>query len=207
MNVYDFDNTVYDGESTFDFFLYCLKRRPKLVRFLFPVVSGLLRYKMRLVSREDFAALAEKNMFGMLRLCPDYRTLVERFWDQNMRKIKPFYWERKQADDVIMTASFDFLIEPCLARLGVKHAICSSADLAEGKVTRLCFRENKPLLFDELFPETHADAFYTDSLNDLPMLKHALHGYYVRGRRIYPLSVDADGKPHIQKKNCESELC
>lgn len=201
MNVYDFDNTVYDGESTFDFFLYCLRRRPKLVHFLFPVVSGLLRYKMRLVSRADFAALAQKNMFGMLRLCPDYQTLVERFWDANMRKIKPFYRERKQTDDVIMTASFDFLIEPCLVRLGVKHAVCSSADLEAGKVTRLCFRENKPILFDELFPDAKADAFYTDSLNDLPMLKHASRGYYVRGNRVYPLVFDTDGKPHIQKQN------
>ena len=25
-NIYDFDKTIYDGDSTVDFFLFCLKR-------------------------------------------------------------------------------------------------------------------------------------------------------------------------------------
>lgn len=26
MNVYDFDKTIYDGDSTIDFYLYCVKK-------------------------------------------------------------------------------------------------------------------------------------------------------------------------------------
>lgn len=29
VNLYDFDNTIYDGESTVDFFLFCLKKKKK----------------------------------------------------------------------------------------------------------------------------------------------------------------------------------
>lgn len=32
MNVYDFDETIYDGDSTVDFYKYCL-RRPSVHHF------------------------------------------------------------------------------------------------------------------------------------------------------------------------------
>jgi len=31
MNVYDFDGTIYNGDSTVDFFLFALKRKPSLL--------------------------------------------------------------------------------------------------------------------------------------------------------------------------------
>ena len=37
MNVYDFDKTIYRGDSTMDFWRYCLKRYPKAV------LAGLLQ--------------------------------------------------------------------------------------------------------------------------------------------------------------------
>ena len=40
MNVYDFDNTIYDGESTFDLFLFYLKKKPSLIRLMPTVVSA-----------------------------------------------------------------------------------------------------------------------------------------------------------------------
>ena len=32
MNVYDFDKTIYDGDSSVDFYKFSLKRHPKLAR-------------------------------------------------------------------------------------------------------------------------------------------------------------------------------
>ena len=34
MNVYDFDGTIYDGDSTVDFFLHALKRNPSVLLHL-----------------------------------------------------------------------------------------------------------------------------------------------------------------------------
>lgn len=31
MNVYDFDKTIYYGDSTADFYLFCLKRHKKIL--------------------------------------------------------------------------------------------------------------------------------------------------------------------------------
>ena len=46
MNVYDFDNTIYDGESVFDFYLYSVRRQPKLIRYLFVVVKAFFKYNL-----------------------------------------------------------------------------------------------------------------------------------------------------------------
>ena len=40
MNVYDFDNTIYDGDSTKDIVIYGLKKYPKLV---IPVLKQALK--------------------------------------------------------------------------------------------------------------------------------------------------------------------
>lgn len=42
MRVFDFDGTIYDGESSVDFFLYSLRRHPKNLRLL-PKVLLCLR--------------------------------------------------------------------------------------------------------------------------------------------------------------------
>ena len=41
MNVFDFDNTIYDGESAIDFFLYYLKKDPKLIRYLPSIIVAM----------------------------------------------------------------------------------------------------------------------------------------------------------------------
>lgn len=39
MRVFDFDNTIYDGESVIDFYLFSLRRNPKVARYV-PVEIG-----------------------------------------------------------------------------------------------------------------------------------------------------------------------
>ena len=111
MNVYDFDNTIYDGESSVDFFMFCLKKRPKLIKYIFVVFFNLAKYKLCLISKQELLKLAEKNLFGILDICPDYEKLAESFWDKSMNKIKPLYLDNKRKDDVIISASFDFLLK------------------------------------------------------------------------------------------------
>ena len=60
-------------------------------------------------------------------------------------------------------------------------------NLQTGKITRLCFRENKPACFAQLFPDAAADTFYTDSLNDRPMMLFAENSFLVKGERVIPI--------------------
>lgn len=46
VNVYDFDNTIYDGESGFDIFMFYLKKDPKEIAKLIPRFGeAFIRYK------------------------------------------------------------------------------------------------------------------------------------------------------------------
>ena len=45
MNVYDFDNTIYDGESSVDFFFYFLKKDLSLSKHVPELLLALAKYK------------------------------------------------------------------------------------------------------------------------------------------------------------------
>lgn len=56
MRVFDFDNTIYDGESVIDFYLFSLRRNPKAARYVPVVLYHLLRYKLGRTTMADFGA-------------------------------------------------------------------------------------------------------------------------------------------------------
>ena len=45
MNVYDFDNTIYEGESGVDLFLGYLKKEPRLLAKLPMAIKCIFQYK------------------------------------------------------------------------------------------------------------------------------------------------------------------
>ena len=184
MNVYDFDNTIYDGESAFDFFVYCAKRNPRLLKFLPRVLIVVARYKMCRITKEELFELVAKYEAEFLKLAGNMRELTRGFWDANIHKIKEFYKKAHRSDDVIVSASFSFLLEDVVERLRVKNLVCSRMDLNTGALLELCFHDNKPQLFAKYFPDGVVDNFYTDSLNDIPMIKLAKNAFIVKGDRI-----------------------
>ena len=190
MNAYDFDNTIYAGESVFDFYIFCLKRYPSLIRFLFIILIAWGKYKLLLLSREKLVALVEKYAQDFIRTVNNVEDMVEEFWDQNEHKIKRFYLETKKDDDVIVTASLGFLLRDICRRKGIKHLVCSEVDTHTGEIHRLCFRQNKPGFFRSDFPDGKIDNFFSDSMNDLPMMQLAENSYLVSGEKISPISKD-----------------
>lgn len=184
MNLYDFDNTIYNGESTFDFFIFCMKKRPELIKYLHKLVINLAKYKICIISKEKLEKIICRNFLGVLKICPDFEQLAQEFWEKNIVRIKPFYKNMQKDDDVIISASFDFLINPVCEKLGIKNVICSKLDINSGRVIQLCFRENKPELFYDLFPGEIPENFYTDSRNDLPLMKICKNNWFVKGEKI-----------------------
>lgn len=184
MNAYDFDNTIYDGESTLDFYFYCVKHHPRLLRFVFIVLFNLVKYKLCLITEDELMELCKKYVIAFLKDCPDAEILAKNFWKKNKRKLKTFYKDLHRDDDVIISASFGFMLRPAMELLGVDRLVCSEVDLVTGDIERLCFRRNKAELFRKLYSEDIWD-FYTDSMNDLPLMKLA-NGrvFLVKGNRI-----------------------
>ncbi len=184
MNVYDFDNTIYDGESIVDFYRFLLKKSPSLISMMPKMLWMLVKYKACRISRGELLRESEKNARRMFVKFPDADALVREFWDKNQHKIKKFYLGMQKSDDVVISANASFLLDEIAQRLGIGTVISSQIDLKTGKISSLCFRENKPQIFREYFPNAVINRFYTDSMNDKPMFALAERVFIVKGEKI-----------------------
>lgn len=185
MNAYDFDETVYAGECSVEFFLYCFKADPSLIKFLPSVIKAFFLYKREKITLEqmlnDYGKVIE-DYFSTHSL--NLEEAVVKFWDKHIGRIKPFYLKQKKDDDIIITASPDFLMQEVCRRLGVKNLICTKFDVGTGKIEKPCFREAKIDCFRERFPDVRIDEFYTDSMNDRFLMPFADKVFIVKGNKI-----------------------
>ena len=53
MRVFDFDNTIYNGESVFDFYLFSIKYNPKVAKYVPLAVFNLFKYKLGKTTKQD----------------------------------------------------------------------------------------------------------------------------------------------------------
>lgn len=185
MNAYDFDNTIYDGESTFDLFLFYLKKNPWLIKMFPKVIVGFAKYKRGKVSINDmirdYVPLIEKEAPKFV----DPENDAKNFWDTHMDKIKPFYKEIQKEDDLIITASPDYTMNEICRRLGIKHLLSSTVNTETGKFERICLKDNKLKAFFEFYGDAEIENFYTDSPeNDYPLIEKAQHAFIVKGDKI-----------------------
>lgn len=181
MNVYDFDGTIYSGDSSLDFYLFCLRRDPSLVRFLPIQVSGVLSYMFRLSSK----TIGKEAFFSFLRGVPDLENAVEDFWCRHTSRIQSWYLNQKAPDDVVISASPEFLLSTLCRQLRIT-LIASHVDVRTGRfLSENCYGEEKLRRFKEVFPSVKIGAFYSDSETDIPMTTLASKSYKVKKGRIY----------------------
>lgn len=191
MNVYDFDNTLYDGESAFDFFLYCLKKKPRLVKVVFPIIWDLIKYKSCRMSPAEFKERGAYYTESFFDLFDDIQAEIIQFWDKHEHKFKSFYESVRQDDDVIITANVNILVAELFRRKSICNYIATTFDMDTGKLGEVCFGETKARLFKEQYGEK-IDDFYTDSENDAPLMALAKKVYMVKKNKIclYKISED-----------------
>ena len=184
MNVYDFDNTIYKGESAIDFFVYYLKRDPKLLAYAPSVVKALADYKAQKISIDDALSKYATLVEDYCRQIPDLEGDIKKFWDINCKKIKPFYFAQRKDDDVILSAGFDIVLEEMGRRMNIKNIVATETDRENFKILNFCFRENKVKAFKKYYPDAVIENFYTDSLNDQPIIDLAQNAFLVKGNKI-----------------------
>ncbi|NBA97892.1 HAD family phosphatase [Pseudomonas sp. R5(2019)] len=94
---------------------------------------------------------------------------------------------------VIITATNRFVTGPIAARLGVETLLATECEMADGRYTGRstdipCFREGKVTRLNRWLEETGLNLedsyFYSDSMNDLPLLEQVAN----------PVAVDPDPK-------------
>lgn len=180
MNVYDFDGTIYNGDSTIDFFLYALKCRPSLVRFLPEQLWGAVLYSVKRIDKTKW-----KEFFFHFLSAIDAEKLTESFWNQNQDKIYNWYRRQQKADDIIISASPEFLLQPVCKRLGIHFLIASKVDIQSGTfLNENCRGQEKVRRLAAEYKITHIDNFYSDSHSDLPLAQIADKAFLVKKGKI-----------------------
>lgn len=176
LTFYDFDHTIYDGDSTVAFFLYCLKKRPGLLRYLPRQLYHAFLYG---IGKEN-TTVFKGQFFSFLQGVPDTDTLVTSFWHEHGARIKQWYIDQVSADDIIISASPEFLLQPIAKRYGAR-LIATRVNVATGAIEgKNCRGAEKVVRLREDFPDATIVAAYTDDLKaDGPMLAIAQESYHV----------------------------
>lgn len=189
MNVFDFDNTIYRGESAVDLAVFMIKSNKKVILWMPKIFWSLLKYKLCLVSRDKMQDSVNDFMSKILRDKNEVISLTRDFWKKNIRKLDRSIIKRIGRDDVIITAGPDFMLDAVKKHLGTENVICSQTDLDRKCVIYLNFGENKLKKFKEKYGDTAIDSFYTDSFNDKALMSISKKVFIVKKgkiRRINP---------------------
>ena len=177
MNVYDFDHTIYRGDCTIDFWRYCLEQYPKVWLTIPEACIYALAFMVRLCSRERF----KENFYHFLRYVPDTSAAVDAFWNSNSSRIAGWYLEQQQRDDLVISASPDFLISEICKRLRVYY-ISSAVDPITGKLLGPnCRGTEKLRQFRTRYPNGIIELFYSDSQSDVDLARESQRAYLVKG--------------------------
>ncbi len=182
MNVYDFDDTIYYGDSSVDLFFFCLKRNPAIIVKLPLMCWAWTGYKLK---KWDKTRMKEM-FYSYYRFVPDMKDTLRAFWEKKREKIKPWYLEQMKEDDVIISASPYFQLKYICDEIGIKYLIASEVDPVTGKYfSPNNLAEVKPLRFREQFPDASIDEFYSDSLSDTPMARLAKKAFIVKDDELF----------------------
>ena len=181
MNCYDFDKTIYRGDSTTDFFFYLIFTRPYLLVFLPWFLCVGLLFLLRVISKKKFKEL----VFFFVPQMRNIERVVDKFWQHNANKIEDWYCQCRKDDDIVVSASLDFILRPMLKLLNIRQFVSTCYNTETGKIIgENCYGEQKVVAFRRAFKNKKPQVYVSDSLSDLPMMKFAGKGYIVKDGKL-----------------------
>lgn len=181
MNVYDFDGTIYDGDSTLDFYIFLLKNNKKIIFKLPNQVINIIKYFFKLISKEK----TKESFYSVFQYFDNLDELINEFWGIHQIKIKKWYLQQQKPTDIIISASPFLLLEPICKRLGIKDLIASDVDKRTGKYRgKNCYGQEKVKRFKKKYNNTVINNFYTDSLADKPLIMISKNAFFVQKNKI-----------------------
>jgi HAD superfamily hydrolase (TIGR01490 family) len=204
--LFDLDNTLLGGDSDHAWGDYLCERgildaatyKTRNDEFYQDYLAGTLNmtdylnFTLDILGRTDMAQLEQWHRDFM-------RDCIEPIM---LPKALELIARHREAGDklVVITATNRFVTAPIVARLGIDTLLATECEMADGRYTGRttdvpCFREGKVTRLDRWLQEndfTLDDSyFYSDSLNDLPLLEKVAH----------PVAVDPDAKLRAEAQN------
>ena len=198
--VYDFDKTIYSGESGTNFFTYYLKKYPlKAILFGLTYLKEVLLY---LVKITDLKRLKEKFfIFLESHSNEEIEKIVDGFWKEYGKKMYSWTQEellenKKEADMVIVTSATPlFLLERLIPEMGYDMVFGTEfqGDGEEKFVAEIKGENNKGMekvkKLNKWAKENNIEyeiiKFYSDSLADKPLYDIAEKKYWIKkGKKL-----------------------
>ncbi len=198
--LFDLDNTLLSGDSDFEWSQF-LVEQGILDRELFEAknLAFYEQYKAGILNIQEFLEFQLKPLSRHSRKMLD--GLHEEFMRIKVRpmmgsKAKALVEKHRAAGDVcmIVTATNSFVTAPIAREFGVEHLIATNPEQKDGEFTGgvagvPSFRDGKVVRTEQWLAERgwswdsfEQSWFYSDSLNDLPLLSKVKH----------PVAVDPD---------------
>ena len=182
MNVYDFDGTLYNGDSSIDFYFFSLKKKHTIIRYVPKQAAGFLLYALRQINKKEL-----KERFFCFLCEIDGEQYAEEFWRKNSKKIRTWYLGRQCPDDTVISASPEFLLQPICRSLGIKHLIASSVQITTGRfLGENCYGIEKLRRWKEASNNSVIDYFYSDSYSDEPLALFAKNAFLLQNGVLKP---------------------
>jgi len=198
--LFDLDNTLLSGDSDFEWAQFLIEQGA-LDRELFEA-KNLAFYEQYKAGTLDIHEFLD---FQLKPLSRHTRNVLDGWRDNFMQNkvrgmvtvaAQDLVAKHRATDDVcvIITATNSFITSPIAQEFGVEHLIATEPEERDGEFTGCvvgvpCFREGKVARLESWLAqqgwgwESFSDSyFYSDSLNDLPLLKKVRH----------PVAVDPD---------------
>jgi phosphoserine phosphatase len=188
IKVFDFDNTIYRGESSFDLVLFMIKNNKKILLYLPSIFINMIKYKMCLVEKEKLLKKINNYMKIMVMDEDELNKLVKKFWKKKIHKLDRKMLKRIKKEDVIITAGPDFLIHGIKKLLNTDNIISSEIDTEKIEVKYFNFGDNKVKRYKELYGNRRIDCLYTDSYNDKALMDISDKVYIVKKGRLKLIS-------------------
>lgn len=182
INMYDFDDTIYNGDSSVDFIKYCYKH--KYIKFMdiLKIIGAFIKYFFGVIDITQF----KEVLFSFLNNVSDGYCLVNDFWDEHYKNIKKFYLDKNHNNDIINSASPYFLLKPACVKLGVKDLIASDVNIKNGKFKgKNNSKDVKVKNFNKKYKDCVVEECFSDNpFNDKYILELANKAYVVKGENL-----------------------
>lgn len=186
MNVFDFDGTLYRGDSTVDFWRYAFIHYPRCLCALPNQTIAALLFVAKKIKKDVF----KERFYSFLKYIPDTTQAVENFWKAKQDNLKTDVLSRTSKNDLVVSASPEFLLKEICAQYGWE-LIASKVDPETGALLSLnCHGEEKVSRIRDAGFKGSFDQGYTDSLSDAPLMKLARESFLVRKKDIIPFPAD-----------------
>ena len=201
--VYDFDKTIYGGETGTDFLVFYMKKKPLKV-FLFGIsfVKDILLFLFKKIKLKELKGRYFKFLSN--ESVDEIEELVKEFWKK--RESKVYKWipdeiiENKKETDyiIVISASPLFLIDSFVKKLGFTHAFGTimETEVRNGEkyylpkvVGENCKNVEKVKVINRWAEKEGIKykiiKFYSDSIMDKPLFDIAEKKYWIKkGKKI-----------------------